>query len=312
MCYNCCMLQAIKNISIFENIRQDITSPSHAYLFYGEDEMLNIELAKVFVASIFCGKPACFECEVCKRNEINKNPDLLILDKPTLQVADIQGLIDDVQLKPMIYNYKVIFITNADGINQIAQNKLLKTLEEPNPQVIFVLTCTNVEKLLPTIRSRLTKHYVPKIDISLVAEDLKNQGINIDKFVHCDITIADAVKYSGGQDNELLKLVEESLIALKSSADIPNIVGKLKVKPESRKEYLKLLLNAINCALTSEQGLFREQLIQYLQDNYKMQVLIKSAKLIDEAIRKVEANVNYSYVLDELFYNILKEKYLCK
>jgi len=66
------MLQAIKDTPIFNNIKQDITSPSHAYLFYGEDERLNIELAKVFVASIFCGRPACFSCEACKRVEINK------------------------------------------------------------------------------------------------------------------------------------------------------------------------------------------------------------------------------------------------
>ena len=312
VCYNGSMLKAIKNLPIFNNIKQDIASPSHAYLFYGEDEMLNIELAKVFIASILCGKPACFECESCKRTNINKNPDLLILDKPALQVADIQGLIDNVQLKPMVYKYKIVFITNADGINQIAQNKLLKTLEEPNKQVIFVLTCTNVEKLLPTIKSRLTKHYVPKINLEILAEDLKQQGVNIDKFVHCDITLTDSVKYSSSQDNELLKLVEQSLTMLKSSADIPNIVGKLKIKTESRKEYLKLLLNAINCALTSERGLFSEQLIVYIQNNYKIPVLIKSAKLIDDASRKVEANVTYSYVLDELFYNILKEKYLCK
>ena len=306
------MLQAIKDIPIFNNIKQDIVSPSHAYLFYGEDERLNIELAKVFIVSIFCGKPACFSCEACKRVEINKNPDLLILDKPNLQVADIENLIDNVQLKPMVYKYKIILITNAEGINETAQNKLLKTLEEPNPQVIFVLTCTNIEKLLPTIRSRLTKHYVPKIDLELVVQDLKVQSINIDKFVHCDITLTDAVKYSTTQENEILNLVEQSIVGLKSSADIHNIVGKLKVKPENRKEFLTLLLKATNCALTGEHGLFNEQTINNMQTNYKIQVLIKMLKLIDEAIRKVDANVNFNYVLDELFYNILKEKYLCK
>jgi len=306
------MLQAIKDTPIFNNIKQDITSPSHAYLFYGEDERLNIELAKVFVASIFCGKPACFNCEVCKRVEINKNPDLLILDKPNLQVADIENLIDNVQLKPMVYNYKIVFITNAEGINETAQNKLLKTLEEPNPQVIFVLTCTNIEKLLPTIRSRLTKHYVPKIDLEIVAPGLKVQGINIDKFMHCDITLTDAIKYSASNENEVLNMVEQTIGALKSTADIPNIVGKLKLKTENRKEFLTLLLNATDCALTHTQGVFSEQLINYMQANYKIPVLIKMLKLIDEAIRKLNANVNFNYVLDELFYNILKEKYLCK
>lgn len=306
------MLQAIKDTAIFNNIKQDITSPSHAYLFYGEDEMLNVELAKVFVASIFCGKPACFACEACRRVEINKNPDLLILDKPNLQVADIENLIDNVQLKPMVYNYKIIFITNAEGINETAQNKLLKTLEEPNPQVIFILTCTNIEKLLPTIKSRLTKHYVTKIDLENLSLDLKNQGLNIDNFIHCDITLTDAVKYSTNQDSELLKTVEYSILNLTSSADIPNITGKIKIKPESRKEFLKLWASAINCALTNTKGLINTQVIDYIKGNYKVQVMIKTLKTIDESIRKIESNVNFNYVVDQLFYNILKEKYLCK
>lgn len=306
------MLKSIVNSQMFDNLKQDILTPSHAYLFYGEDEFLNIELAKVFIASIFCGKPACFECESCKRVEIDKNPDLLILDKPNLQVADIQGLIDNVQLKPMIYKYKVIFITNAEGINETAQNKLLKTLEEPNPQVIFVLACTNSEKLLTTIKSRLSKHYVPKIDLGLVANDLKEQGINIDKFLHCDITISEAVKYSNIDNSEILELVEKSIYGLKSSADIPNIVSKLNIKHEQRKEYLKLLLSATNCALTSQRGVFNEGLIQYMQSNFNSKVLIKILKLVDKAVQKVEANVNFNHVIDQLFYNILKEKYLCK
>ena len=306
------MLQAIKNTTIFNNIKQDIVSPSHAYLFYGEDEILNVEFAKVFIASMFCGKPACFTCEACKRVEINKNPDLLILDKPNIQVADIENLINNVQLKPMVYNYKVVFITNAEGINETAQNKLLKTLEEPNPQVIFVLTCTNIEKLLPTIRSRLKKQYIPKVDLEILAQDLKDKGINIDRFVHSDITLTDAIKYSNPQENSVISSVEQLLFDLKSTADIPMVVSKLKIKTENRKEFFELLFKLMNSALTSQSVLFSESSIQYIQTNYNIKVIIKSLKLIDLAIKKLNANVNFNYVLDELLYNILKEKYLCK
>lgn len=306
------MLKSLVNTEIFSKLKQDIVKPSHAYLFYGEDGVLNIEFAKVFIASIFCGKPLCFQCEACRRTEMGKNPDLLLIDKSPLQVADIEGLIDSVQLKTMIYNYKVVFITNAEGINEIAQNKLLKTLEEPNPQVIFVLACTNIEKLLPTIRSRLNKHYLPSINLEVVANDLKSNGINIDRFLHCDITLTEALKYSNHQDNNVLNMVQQSIYGIKSSADIPNVLNELKIKPEQRKEFLKLLLNATNCALSGQQGMFDDKFIQYMQSAYNVKVLIKMQKLIDKSIRMVEANVNFNYVADQLFYTILKEKYLCK
>lgn len=306
------MLKSLKNISIFGNLGQDIAFPSHAYLFYGEDEVLNTELAKLFAASIFCGKPACLQCEACKRVDINKNPDLLIIDKPSLQVADISNLIDNVQFKPMVYKYKIILITNAEGMNEPAQNKLLKTLEEPNPYVVFVLCCTNIEKLLPTIRSRLSKHYVANIDLGLVAEDLKNSGVNVDKFLHCEVSLTDAIKYSQYEGDAVLKQVEQSVTQLKSSADIPKVVSQLKIKTEQRKEYLKLFLKAVDSALTSNQSVFSEQFIQYLQQTFNQQVLIKMLKLIDQAIKMMESNTNFNYVLDQLFFSILREKFLCR
>jgi hypothetical protein len=153
---------------------------------------------------------------------------------------------------------------------------------------------------------------VSKIDLEYLSKDLGTQGVNIDSFVHCDITLTEAIRYSSTQDNELLKMVEYSILNLKTSADIVNIVDKVKIKPESRKEFLKLWASAINCALINSKGLVNEQVVNYIKENYKIEVMIKILKIIDEAVRKVESNVNFNYVLDQLFYSILKEKYLCK
>lgn len=304
------MLQSLINTNSFSNLNIDIKSPSHAYLFYGEDTQLNIEMARVFIASVFCGKPACFNCESCKRVEINKNPDLLIVDKLNLQVADVEKIIDSVQLKPMIYNYKIVFIENADTINTTAQNKLLKTLEEPNPQVIFVLSCTNIDKLLPTIRSRLNKKYIPKIDVAFLSKDLYDMGCNIEKFKQTNITLTDAIKYN--QDSEFISVIEKSLTELKASADIPNIVSELKIKPENRKEFLQLIIKAVDGALTNNCQMFSREFIQYLQQTFKQEVLVKVLTLVDKANKMLEANVNFNYIIDNLFYQILREKYICK
>ncbi len=304
------MLQSLINTNTFNNLNVDIKAPSHAYLFYGEDSALNIEMARVFIASIFCGKIACFNCESCKRVELNKNADLLTIDKINLQVADIENIIDSVQLKPMIYDYKIVFITNADTINDTAQNKLLKTLEEPNPQVIFVLACTNIDKLLPTIRSRLNKKYIPKISIDGLIPDLLKLGFNVSEFKSSDITLTDAIRYS--ENNELVKMVEKCITNLRSSADIPKLTSELKIKPENRKEFVKLIMKAINCALLDNTQMFSGEFVKHLQQNYKQEVLAKLLTIIDRSNKMLESNVNFNYVMDNLLYQILREKYLCK
>lgn len=304
------MLQALINTNTFNNLNADIKAPSHAYLFYGDDSVLNIEMARVFIASIFCGKPACFNCESCKRIELDKNPDLLTVDKVSLQVADIEKIVESVQLKPMIYDYKVVFITNADTINDTAQNKLLKTLEEPNPQVIFVLACSNIDKLLPTIRSRLNKKYIPKISIGVLKQDLLNQQFDISKFIASDITLTDAIKYAN--NNELVNMVEKCITNLNTSADIPKLVSELKVKSENRKEFIQLILKAINCALIGNTQMFTSEFISFIQQNYKQEVLTNLLTVLDKSYKMIESNVNFNYVMDNLLYQILREKYLCK
>ena len=306
------MLRSLINTNIFNSLIQDINRPSHAYLFYGEDERLNVELAKIFIASIFCGKPACLHCESCRRVKLNKNPDLLILDKIGIQVADIEGIIDNVQLKPMVYEYKIVFITNADTINASAQNKLLKTLEEPNSNVVFVLAGKNIEKLLPTVKSRLNKHFVPRIDLAVVTEDLKDVGINIDKYLHCGITLTEAIRYSDDNNLDTVNHVVKSISKLRTTSDIPQIVGSLKIGVEQRREFLRLFSQACECALIGGQGVFEESFIKYIQDTFNPAVLIKMMNMISEAYTMLESNVNFNYVLDHLFYQILKEKYLCK
>ena len=107
-------------------------------------------------------------------------------------------------------------------------------------------------------------------------------------------------------------MVERAIYGIKSSADIPHVLNDLKIKPEQRKEFLQLMLSATNCALNGQQGVFSEQFIEYMQSTFNIKVLIKMLKLIDRSIMMIESNVNFNYVIDQLFYTILKEKYLCK
>ena len=94
------------------------------------------------------------------------HPDLLVLEKAVLdsdgtlknrqhiQVAEIRKTENLLRLKPSEGGWRVVIVDDAGALNHSAANALLKALEEPPPQVLFLLIAHRVGRLLPTIRSR--------------------------------------------------------------------------------------------------------------------------------------------------------------
>jgi DNA polymerase-3 subunit delta' len=120
------------------------------------------------IQKLFCDQPgkgleACGNCKSCKRALQNQWLDLFWLEPETgdddarLGVHKIDAfreLKTKLGLGPMEEPFKVVVITNADRMTPQAANSILKTLEEPPPNWIFILTATDASRLLPTILSR--------------------------------------------------------------------------------------------------------------------------------------------------------------
>jgi DNA polymerase III delta prime subunit len=84
------------------------------------------------------------------------HPDKLILNpsQGKYSVSDIDGLISWEQLRPVLTEYKIAIINQAEALTIEAQNKLLKTLEEPSPRTQLILVTSSQHALLTTILSR--------------------------------------------------------------------------------------------------------------------------------------------------------------
>ena len=95
---------------------------------------------------------------------------------------------------------------------------------------------------------------------------------------------------------------------LKSSQDIPKIASTL---PEFEKSLFLPILQKVFMSCINDE-MFFDDLTIFINQNYPKQALINSLKLIEDAYRKQMSNVNFSYILDNLLFNILKEKFLCK
>ena len=110
------------------------------------------------VKEIFCTgtKAAGCPCSDCAQIDFGSHPDLIVVlpDNGEIKVGSVRDMLDASLSVPMLAPLKVIIIDGVDKMNAASGNALLKTLEEPPPQVRFFLLAESAAKILPTIKSR--------------------------------------------------------------------------------------------------------------------------------------------------------------
>jgi len=121
-----------------------------------------------------------------KRNEdpllFSSHPDFVTFapDGPLRQITiqQMRLLRDRAPLKPLKGNWRVFLIDQIDRANEQAANSLLKTLEEPPPHLILIMTARNAYDLLPTIRSRAVPFRLSRLAEDEIGEFLKNRSLD--------------------------------------------------------------------------------------------------------------------------------------
>ncbi len=128
---------------------------SHAYIFEGDYTVDKTAFAMNFVKSVLCDSGGCGECAVCRKIDNGNYEDLFIIS-PENSVKDeaIEKLQEKLKNKPFAGSRNIAVIENADTMTRWAQNRLLKTLEEPPCGTVIILLADNIENFLPTILSR--------------------------------------------------------------------------------------------------------------------------------------------------------------
>ena len=103
------------------------------------------------------GTEPCGHCDSCKRPLAKNHPDIIMIthEKPNVITIDEirEQLINDVAIKPYCSHYKIYIVADSELMNPQAQNALLKTIEEPPEYAVIMLLTSNIDALLPTIRS---------------------------------------------------------------------------------------------------------------------------------------------------------------
>ncbi|MEM7810686.1 MAG: DNA polymerase III subunit gamma/tau [Planctomycetota bacterium] len=150
---------------------------AHAYLFTGARGVGKTSTARIFAKALNCphavnGVP-CNNCELCEAVSAGRDVDVIEIDGASNNgVEDVRGLRANVTVKPMRAAVKVYIIDEVHMLSRGAFNALLKTLEEPPPNVKFVLCTTEPEKVPDTILSRCQRFDFSTVSITEIGRRL--------------------------------------------------------------------------------------------------------------------------------------------
>ena len=153
----------------------------HAMLITGRRGLGKRLLAKAFGQRLLCrgdaGEFACGRCAACRLVAAGTHPDLLTIEPEesgkSITVDAIREMIGVLSLKPHYGGHRVVILVPAHQMNRYAANCLLKTLEEPASQTLFLLLTEMPENLPVTIRSRCHRVSVPTPPRSAVVDWLR-------------------------------------------------------------------------------------------------------------------------------------------
>jgi DNA polymerase-3 subunit delta' len=129
---------------------------SQAYLFSGPEGVEKKTVAKALASALNCPFGGCGSCEICKRIKKEIYPDVIRVypEGSFITINQVRELIHEAVLSPFEGRVKVAIIEDAERMNNSAANSLLKILEEPPKNFIFILISSLPEMILPTITSR--------------------------------------------------------------------------------------------------------------------------------------------------------------
>ena len=313
---------------------------AHAYLISGPRGVgrrtfaLEVAMALNCLAEEIEARPDR-TCQQCRLIERNVHPDLRIVRRgerraimlhaaPSGSPRDMVDYVDfiqsDAQLRPIMARKKVYLILNAEELDQVAADRLLKTLEEPPPFVLFLLTAVDRSGLFPTVASRCQEIRLHPAERTELASALVERGANLERATQL-------AALAGGRQGWALAALNDPRLFEQQQAyarQLVEVIGASRVErlatsrylserwaaqPEAVREMLRVWLSWWRDLLLMQLGLgervahlerTEQAALHAAAEQLSPSTARGAADSLQQSLADLDANVNARLVLDLL------------
>ncbi len=267
----------------------------HAYLFEGQDQTERMLLAKNFAKAILCegaSGDACESCLACRKISHGNHEDIILIAQEGSSIKDeaIIELQSRLAKKPCAGERTIAIIDQADSMTPKAQNRLLKTLEEPLGKNIIILLAENAGNLALTINSRCILYRIP-ISGNIPMTEMMNDNYHLIEFA------------KGIAEHRPLYMLSKDLKEIAQKRETALTV--LEILEGWFRDMLMLSFGSprMNLVNTEYLSLLKAESRLCHQGD-----LIKIIQSLEDTKAKLNKNINVSYALKSMLLKIQEEK----
>lgn len=282
---------------------------AHAYLFVGQQDTL--EMAYYLAQSLMCPNSvdgACLECSMCQRIRNNSHVDFIVLSgkETSIKKEDILDLKKRfVQSSLETSNRKVYILEDVDNATPVAMNALLKFLEEPESDITAILTTSNENKVLETIRSRCLSITLKNSPYLNLEEILLGEGYDALDAFYLSRIAQDQEEAESIKDFDVIKDIAFQMIEFLSRKDYLMAGITLQVEGIKKKKLdrngLALLCEIFELTFSSR-GQESSEIKRMIESINRLDILEISQSIAD----RIRIGISVSLLMDQFVYELTK------
>jgi DNA polymerase-3 subunit delta' len=311
------------------------TVPNHSYVFSGPAQSGKRATAIDFARALCCTNAPevdsfCGECSTCRRIARGVFPDVTIVDLKTqaarekeksrnltLNISTVREIGAAVAYRPSEASWRVVIVDDVETMQETAQEAFLKTLEEPPSYAVIILITSDVDSLLPTIRSRCVPIRFGPAPLAETRLSLEAAGADTHQADRIAVLSQGAIGWAFAASNEPSLIVERERRIIESLEFVSangydRIVRSISLADDFVKDREGVFAN-----LHALQGVWRTALLAHLGVDPEtgetllgerakdfrtipLAEIVRSIRSIDACIANLEANVRPRLALESM------------